>query len=175
MIFVAGLSKSGKTRTLHAAVDGMSDVQHVIASDLLKSAGKTLQPEGLNQVHENQRILLDLLLSIDLDAEQEAIIDGHFIIETGNDAVDVPEWFFERLRPAAIVVVDDPSAAFLARRRGTRFADAPDAVATLRARELDRAEQIAHLLGVPLVSIRSGEIAAMRSAIERFRKAKASH
>ncbi|MDH6297848.1 AAA family ATPase [Agrobacterium fabrum] len=169
MIFVAGLSKSGKTHTLKAAIDGDADVQHVIASDLLKSSGMTLHPTGINQIEENQKVLLDRLLCIQVHPNIRLIIDGHFIIENGSDVVDVPEWFFDRLLPSSIIVVDDPSDAFILRRRDTRFVSSSDALVELRLREFDRASHIAHRLGVPLTRVNSGDTAAMRSAIASAR------
>lgn len=170
MIFVAGLSKSGKTHTLKAAIDGdADDVQHVIASDLLKSSGMTLHPKGINQVEENQKILLDRLLSIQVHPNTRIIIDGHFIIENGSDVVDIPEWFFDRLRPSSIIVVDDPSEAFILRRRHTRFVSSSDTVVELRLRELNRGSHIARRLGVPFARVKSGDTAAMRSAIASVR------
>jgi adenylate kinase len=133
MIFVAGVSRSGKSHTIDAfAAD--RNYLHIRASDLLREAGRPLGPLSRAQAEENQHVLVKLLMEPAKRCFRMTILDGHVMIETTDGPFPLPDWVFDQLRPTSIIcITDDPGAIAERRAEQGRVFD---------RREIERLQQI---------------------------------
>ena len=167
MIFVSGLSKSGKTYTVKLA--GLRDhrLVHVKASAILKASNRPLTSLTSEDVLENQRVLISALKDFRAPPGCLGILDGHTIVETDTGTMVLPDWVFDELGILAFVLVADDLSSIVHRRAGTGLAiDLPEICAR---QELERrqAEHQARRLGVTFVEIKSGDVLALLSAAKR--------
>lgn len=149
IIFVAGLSKSGKsTRSQHAAAQ-LSDLEYISVSKLLALSGGILPVQTFADALFNQRLATDILLQRVANRRHQ-LIDGHALIETSEGPMPVPDRFFEELHPALIVYVHDQPDKLRARRATYGMSQSSHELVALMAMELAACERIAFRQRIPL-------------------------
>ncbi|WP_281033583.1 AAA family ATPase [Mesorhizobium sp. M4A.F.Ca.ET.050.02.1.1] len=165
-VFVAGLSKSGKTtRSMHAA-DRIPELEYVSVSQLLKAAGGILPVITLADGLTNQRIATEALRAYPRSKKNQ-IVDGHALVETLEGPLLVPDWFFDEIAPDLLVHVRDDPEQILARRAlGTNSHTVPE-IAALTAIEQAACELLAARLGIPLLAIHAPTLDEFRRKLER--------
>jgi adenylate kinase len=160
VIGVFGLSGVGKTRMIRAATDGRDTVVHVQASALIKQglADASISSEALRQssgdrMLSNQNVLLAMFEKV-LAAERSKLVifDGHLMIDTDADLIEIPLGVVAGLRPAALVHVEGRPEIISARRREdkerTRPARTEAILAEHQARSRQACCQFAAALGI---------------------------
>ena len=92
MIFVCGVSASGKSSLVRAFTVTNPKFNHVKGSELLQNAGYPIHNLDAGAAEQNQLALLAILHSKKLVAP-ETIFDGHITIETDGAPYIVPSSF----------------------------------------------------------------------------------
>jgi adenylate kinase len=151
-VFVAGLSRSGKTsRTQHAAAN-LRNIDYVSISELLRIAGGIFPVRTLIDGLFNQDRAAKALLAAAISLPHQ-LIDGHALIETAEGPLIVPDWFFDKLAPNLIVYVHDEPEEILSRRPPTTYCNHAAEIAALSVMERAACARIATRLAIPLVSL----------------------
>lgn len=149
IVFVAGLSKSGKSTRSHHAAARLDDLEYVSVSKLLARSGGVLPVRTFTDALLNQRLATDLL-SRGAAVRRHQLIDGHALIETSEGPMPVPDSFFEIVRPDLILYVHDEPDELRMRRVPHGMAQSARELAALMTMEQAVCERIAVRLGIPL-------------------------
>lgn len=151
-VFVAGLSRAGKSsRSQHAATN-LPDVDYVSVSRLLQAAGGVFPVRTFNDGLANQRRAADALRAAQV-TRPHWLIDGHALIETGEGPLIVPDWFFDELAPDLIVYIYDRPEEILSRRPSMTSRNCAAEIAGLVTMERAACERTAARLGIPLITM----------------------
>ena len=151
-VFVAGLSRSGKTsRSQHAAAN-LPDIDYVSVSQLLRAAGGVFPVQTFADALVNQRRAADALQAASVTRPHQ-LIDGHALIETGEGPLFVPDWFFDQLAPDLIVCVYDRPEEILSRRPPMTSRNKAAEIAALSMMERAACERTAARLGIPVITL----------------------
>jgi adenylate kinase len=149
-IFLAGLSRSGKTTRAVYAAEQISEVEYVSVSQLLSTAGCVLPVATLTEGLANQQTAAQTLLS-HVRSRRHQIIDGHALIETLEGPLLVPDKFFEAITPGLLIHIQDHPMRILARR--TPEGGTVEEIATLTQLEQIACKRIAARLGIALLTL----------------------
>ncbi|WP_181184303.1 AAA family ATPase [Prosthecodimorpha hirschii] len=153
-IFVAGLSKSGKSSGARFAAAQRSDLEYVSVSQLLKDSGGILPVVTFADALFNQQKAIHTLLDL-RSIRKHLIIDGHALIETAHGPMIVPDKFFEGLRPDLIIYVESEPSELYARRASLGRLEELDEVIALMAIERAVCFRVAVRQKIPLITINS--------------------
>lgn len=115
MIFVAGVSTSGKTHTLAALAELLPGTIVLSASGLLAGAGRPLRPLTPVQALANQQVLADELER--RGTPRDAILDGHAMVETTEGPLPVPDEWYDMVGLDGFVMVEAAPEVIAERRR----------------------------------------------------------
>lgn len=151
-VFVAGLSRSGKTSRSQYAAASLPDIHYVSVSQLLRSSGGQFPVETLAVGLVNQRLASDALGAISVTGAHQ-LIDGHALIETDEGPLVVPDWFFDELAPDLIIYVRDRPEEIVARRPPMMGRDHIGQIAALTLLEWAICERTAARLGISLIAL----------------------
>ncbi|ESZ12411.1 ATP-binding protein [Mesorhizobium sp. M1148] len=164
-VFVAGLSKSGKTtRSLHAA-EHIPELEYASISQLLRAAGGILPVATLADGLTNQRMAAEALSAYPR-SKRHQIVDGHALVETLEGPLLVPDSFFDEIAPDLLIHILDGPEQILARRvPGANFATTAE-IAALTALEQAACERLAIRLGTPLVALEAPTLDEFRWTLE---------
>ncbi len=157
MIFVSGVSKSGKTYTIQNAVKIAPTFEHVKASKLLKAGNRPLYGLNKEQILENQTALLEALVNLKHPTRNKLVLDGHAVIETFGGATALPDWVFDSLELSGIVVIVAPIEEIVHRRQGTLFEKSEAAVTLIQMMEQEHCSRQSQRLSIPFAIIQSGD------------------
>ena len=157
MIFVSGLSKSGKTQTIRAVISASDLFEHVKASELLDTAGQPTRKLAIEQILGNQVALIDLLANMNRDTRKIQILDGHALIESTGGPVLLPDWVFDRLMLQAIVQIQAEPSLISSRRAGTAMEQGQSNLENLQRLETQHCQYQADRLRIPFMPISHGE------------------
>lgn len=153
-IFVAGLSKSGKsTRSRHAATM-RSDLDYVGVSKLLKNTGGILPVRTIDDALLNQHKATEELQALPRQKPYQ-LIDGHALIETAQGPFIVPDAFFDEVQPSLLVYVEDTPEDLYQRRSLLGMMEMPAELTALAAMERAVCERIAARQSIPLIAMLS--------------------
>jgi adenylate kinase len=164
MIFVGGLSGSGKTHLINNLRIRNRRFRHLSCSDLLKRSGRPTQNIGRKELISNQRYLLEIIRCIADDDEQTCVIDGHAIIAS-RELVLIPRWFFQSLPLIKIIGVEETPSLIIERRTWSAYANTVDRISRLQRAELLRLHQISSELDIDLALVPSEYPAFERAAV----------
>jgi adenylate kinase len=165
-VFVAGLSRSGKTSRSRYAAANLPDVEYVSVSQLLRSAGSVFPVETLAEGLVNQRLAADALKSISA-VRPHRLIDGHALIETGEGPMLVPDWFFDELAPNLLICVSDRPEEILSRRSQAERDRQPAEVAALAAMERAACERVGSRLAIPVIALESPSLEGIAGVLRQ--------
>ncbi|QUS38085.1 hypothetical protein RPMA_03860 [Tardiphaga alba] len=164
IVFVAGLSRSGKTSRSRHAASAIQNVEYVSVSQMLVEAGRDLSVRTIRGALENQESAMGKLSTSPLFGYLHRLIDGHALIETGEGPMLVPDQFFDEIRPQSIISVQDSPELILSRRMETPSASRLQEIAALAVMERAACARTAARLGIPLVEL-------MAPSVEQFTEA----
>ncbi|WP_177232310.1 AAA family ATPase [Methylobacterium gossipiicola] len=166
IIFVAGLSKSGKsTRSQYAAAQ-LAELEYVSVSKLLTLSGGILPVRTFADALFNQQLATELLLRR-VATKRHQIIDGHALIETAEGPIPVPDSFFEWLRPSLMIYIYDQPDEIRMRRVKHGMSHSRRELIALMAMEQAACERVADRQGIPLDILLSPTLERFASAINR--------
>ena len=169
VVAVFGLSGVGKSTTVAqvvAAADGLA--ASVNAGDLIarrRTGGRGadgLRVLGAGEILSNQELLVE-----EVAVERRALgapvllLDGHCVIDNGEELVPVPVGVVERLAVAAVVYLTADSAEMRARRRSDSSRKRPDLDAAELSRQQERGlaacTSYSVELGLPMMVVSAAE------------------
>jgi adenylate kinase len=114
MIFVCGVSGSGKSHITSRLTGAYPEFVHVKGSAILVESGRPIRGLSPADAEKNQLVLHQELLDRNLISALH-ILDGHLTINTTLGMFTVPDWFFEQINVEAVIcILDEP--ARIARR-----------------------------------------------------------
>jgi len=105
IIAVFGLSGVGKSTLINDFIKHSPEWTHLQAGQLIKDELKKvdhdkLRLEGNEAILKNQYLMIDAFWrEIDMKQLSSIIFDGHSIIDTGTDILDIPVDIIRALRP----------------------------------------------------------------------------
>jgi adenylate kinase len=112
-------------------------------------------------VLDNQALLIDAFSKFRAAAAEPIIFDGHSVIDTGDQLLEIPVEVIRAIDPAGIVFVRDEPAAIIARRAGDRTRIRPvrpeNEIEGHQVRAQALCEQYAEDLDVRLTVVRAGD------------------
>jgi adenylate kinase len=167
IVFVCGLSKSGKSSLIESAIKSFPSFRHLRASRLLRRAGRPTELISSSEVMENQSVLVDCLTRESATGANGIILDGHFLIETVEGPVCLPLECLDALPLAAVFMIVADPAEIEQRRCGTSAQISAEEAARRIDTESFQAERLAIYRRIPFAKIRSGNVADLT---ERLRQ-----
>lgn len=159
-VFVAGLSRSGKTSRSQYATANLPSIEYVSVSQLLRATGGVFPVQTYADALINQRRAADALKAT-VFTRPHQLIDGHALIETGEGPLLVPDWFFCELCPDLIIYVHDRPEEILSRRPSMTSCDPVVEIDALNMIERSACERTAARLGISIVTLKA-------PSLERF-------
>lgn len=166
MIFVVGISGSGKTFTLAQLARHCPWVTIVSASGLLTALGRPTRPLTQEQALMNQAVLQAELLCLS-DKLSNVMLDGHATIEAIGGAIPVPDPWYDALPFRGFVHIE-ASPEDISRRRVARgLTWTPDEASSEQATERDVIRRQSDRLGIPLAEFQGGDWRGLRAFAER--------
>lgn len=163
-IFVAGLSKSGKSTRSHHAATVRSDLDYVGVSKLLKETGGILPVQTIDDALLNQSKATEELQALPRQKPIQ-LIDGHALIETAHGPFIVPDAFFDEIRPSLLIYVEDNPEGLYERRSPLGMMEKPAELAALAAMEKAVCERIAARRNIPLLVLWSPSTEAFADSL----------
>jgi len=165
-IFVAGLSKSGKSTRSHHAATLRSDLDYVSVSKLLKDTGGILPVQTIDDALLNQSKATEELQTLPRQKPYQ-LIDGHALIETAHGPFIVPDAFFDEVQPSLLIYVQDNPEDLYKRRSPLGMNEKPAELAALAAMEKAVCERMAARRGIPLIVLHSPSTEAFADSLGR--------
>lgn len=153
-VFVAGLSKSGKTTCSLYATERDGKILYTSVSRVLREAGGIFPVQCLEDAMTNQQLATKTLSSLP-QMKDHQIIDGHALIETSAGPLLVPDHFFDKLAPDLIIHIHESPELIFERRPSCPNAASPLEIAALASMEKSACERIAIRHGISFVSLAS--------------------
>lgn len=176
IVFVCGLSMSGKTSLIKSFVEEFPTFRHVRVSTLLRIAGRPTEALSSQEASLNQEVFLrEVTKQLDVGGA-DTLIDGHLLIETNDKPYLVPIERLGRLPIDGVIAVLENSSALSKRREAARGEPilASEELWSLIALECLQAQKLAALRGVPFEEVISGDIRSFSLAIDRIRLSKSA-
>lgn len=169
IVFVAGIHAVGKS-TACEAISVEFNIPHFTASQIIRAERSSAIPAAsklVTDVEENQRLLLQGISG--LSANGGLLLDGHFTLQRQSDggieaiSADV----FREIQIAAIVVFIDEPAKIAKRMFDRDEVSLPiELIQTHQDAEVAHANDVASMLGVPIVVLSAFDIKGFSSAIK---------
>lgn len=153
-VFVAGLSRSGKTSRAERAAYELPYIDYISVSQILRRAGGIIPVQSVNAGLLNQRIALEYLSAFPVGRPHQ-LIDGHALIETQEGPLIVPDWFFKELSPNLMIYVYDNPYDISLRRTQIAIVNSIAEIDALSAIEKAACSRIADKFGIRLINLES--------------------
>jgi adenylate kinase len=159
IVFVCGLSKSGKSSLIESARKNFPSFRHLRASRLLREAGRPTAPIPSSEVPKNQKVLIERVkLELAMGAN-DIILDGHLLIETIEGPLPIPLECLDALPFHAIFMVVADPAEIEKRRSGTPAQISSEEAARRIDMEYAEAQKLAAYRCIAFAKIQSGNVA----------------
>jgi adenylate kinase len=153
IVFVCGISKSGKTSVIEKAALMSPGWQYLRASRLIGARGGVVEKLEISDVLENQTQLIQSIL--DMPIGSETILDGHLLIETVEGPQLVPDDKIDQLPFSGVVLIEDDILLVVERRREAHLICNADEVSDLMAIERVQARRLARRKKIPMKILNS--------------------
>ena len=176
VIGVVGISGVGKSTLIRRVAD-QSPVAHLQASELIKAeqerlgyAASTSEELRAGPVLSNQALLISgFQNAVNSCSGETVLFDGHVLIDSGFELVEVPESVFAELKCDGIVVLTDDPDEIVRRRSADSARIRPIRLASeildQQHKVVNRARCIARELDIPCTVIDVGEKDALRRMV----------
>lgn len=170
---VFGVSGVGKTWLIAKVTEKHPSILTVRASQLLadslQQSTEVLRTATAADIAGNQdRLVAAFQVFRSKNPDSDIIFDGHVVIDNDVGLVTVPLPIITRLSPAAIAVIIDEPETICTRRNVDTRARPKRTVSDIEKQQaltLDLCRGYAIDLGIPFITVRSGDIAALESYI----------
>lgn len=167
MIFVGGISSSGKTHLLSLCKSLRPSLIILSGSGILREAGRPLRPLTPQLAEENQWVLLQSLRDRGILSTAGAILDGHATIETTEGARAVPDAWYDQARISGMLHVEALPEEIAARRANRGLSWTAKEAAALQVEERTVMNAQASRLDCPFSTVSSSDPNAMLMWIDR--------
>jgi adenylate kinase len=167
IVFVCGLSKSGKSSLIEAAIKNFTSFRHLRASRLLRKAGRPTAPISSSEVTENQNVLVECVKQELITGATDVILDGHFLIETVEGPLPLPLECLDALPLVAVFMIVADPAEVEKRRFGTPAQITSDEAARRIDAEGAHAQRLAAYRKIPFAKIQSGNVADFSEKLQQ--------
>jgi adenylate kinase len=167
IVFVCGLSRSGKSSLIESARKSFPSFRHLRASRLLREAGRPTVPIQSSEVPKNQKVLVQLVKHELAMGASDLILDGHFLIETIDGPVPLPLECLDALPLQAVFMVVADPAEIEKRRSGTAAQISSEEASRLIDMEDAEAQKLAAYRRIAFAKIQTGNVADF---IEKLRQ-----
>jgi adenylate kinase len=178
IIFACGLSKSGKTSLIRNARLEQFGIQHVVASELLKSLGRSTTLLTRRDVVANQKILVQGLLALMSHCNSTILLDGHLLIETEATIEIIPVEELDALPLLGVIQIHEMPSTIFARRVKTPVAKPASEFNRLFKLEAGQASKLASRHDVKRYQLESRDSVRLTEIVielKRARSASARH
>ena len=155
IVFVCGLSQSGKSTLIQSTQLYLPSLRHVRASALLRRAGRPIFPILSKDVLANQDILVREVLTETRDKNANFVLDGHFLIEASDGPYILLPTCLDGLRLDAVFMVLADPVEISERRRETSAQITPREATERIVLETMGAERLADHKKIPFQTIES--------------------
>jgi adenylate kinase len=167
VIAVFGLSGVGKSWMI-SRYAAAANVAHIQASQLMRDAiaaqaTKSVSSEDLlrGPVLDNQKILTDAFDLARASETRPIIFDGHCLVDSGEQLIEIPLAVIRKLQPSRIVLVHAPTVEIAKRREMDTSRQRPirtsEALAAQQSRCVILCTEYAERLGIAFDKVRSGD------------------
>jgi adenylate kinase len=170
LIFVCGLSKSGKSHLVETAIASGAKFRNVKASELLRAAGRPLECIDACLMLANQRVFLESALAVLGHSNEAVVLEGHLVIETTDGPQLVPDTSLDALPISKLILIEDDPNTIAARRRFSELKVDHSEIADLMALERTAAVRFARRHSVELLIMKSENTDSFANAIRGFVK-----
>lgn len=167
MIFVAGVSGSGKTYMLRRLAERRPDILVVSGSRTLSSLGRPLQALTFEEALDNQWVLLEALAARNLIGKALAMLDGHALIETSTGPMTIPDSWYDTAGFTGFIHVEAAPATVARRRAGRSRSRTERDIAELQSLERSELLRQSERMARPYLAARSDEAEAIEAWLER--------
>jgi adenylate kinase len=168
IVFVCGLSKSGKSSLIESALKSFPSFRHLRASRLLRKAGRPTELISSSEVIENQSVLVDCLTREAATEANGIILDGHFLIEAVEGPMALPLECLDPLPLRAVFMVIADPAEIEKRRLGSSAQISSVEAARRIEMECAHAQKLAAYRGVAFAKIQSGNVAEFTEKLRQI-------
>lgn len=119
MIFIGGLSGSGKSTYCKRKTYQDPTWEHVILSSVLQSKNKQINNLSLLAAKKNQKTLTAWAIKNKKIFTAKTLLDGHFTIETNepNGVCIVPSSFFRAINPRLLILTSSTPQEIIRRKK----------------------------------------------------------
>ncbi|PBB45544.1 hypothetical protein CK222_03450 [Mesorhizobium sp. WSM3866] len=166
MIFVGGLSGSGKTSMIRNLVSRIPEYTHIQASAILRSIDRPIEGLTLDEAIENQAALADWIAKLSNVDRKRAILDGHGILIVDDAPLQVPFEFFNAIGLSRIVLITGEPSLILKNRTWPASLSSPEAIALLQEIEAATLRDVSKKLGVDMHGVNSGDLDRLYQVFE---------
>jgi adenylate kinase len=167
IIFVCGLSHSGKTTTIEAADVASIGFRHLRASAVLNSRNRPTLPLRASEVIPNQLVLVESILKDLAEVPGNVVLDGHLLIETVDGPQLVPEAHLDPLPISATILIQATPDEVVRRRLQTPLAISSEEASDFMKLEAIQARRFARRRAVKLFEVQAGEFKLVRQFLSR--------
>ena len=170
VIGVFGISGVGKSWMIGEVAARIAGTLHLQGSALIKQglADPSVSSEELrlargDRVIANQRILIAMFKRLIAALPSSLVLfDGHLLIDTAAQMIEIPQAVIAALRPEFLVHVEAEPPLIAARRHGDTSRKRPtwdiDTLAAHQARSRELCQAYGRRLGIPMEIVGSGDV-----------------
>ena len=168
IVFVCGLSRSGKSHMLEAVLVNCTGVQHLRASELLRASGRPTALISAADALLNQEVFIAAAKAAIERTSDNIIIDGHLMIESADGPQLVPETCFDALPLVGMVVIEAPPTEIVRRHVEIEPALTADEAADRMELERIHARRIARRRNIGFAAVESGDVDHLYDELARM-------
>jgi adenylate kinase len=178
VVAVFGLSGVGKSWMISRYTNA-ANVAHIQASKLMRDAiaaqeAMMVTSEDLRSgpVLNNQNMLTDAFAKVRASEARPIIFDGHCMVDSGEQPIEIPIEVISRLQPSGIILVYAPAAEIVSRRESDTSRQRPARTSSALSAQQDRCVVIctdyADRLGIGFDQVRSGDERVFAQSLGQF-------
>lgn len=167
IIAIFGLSGVGKSTLINHFIKNSPEWAHLQAGQLIKAELKNvdhdkLRLEGNEAILKNQYLMIDAFWKeIDTKQLSKVIFDGHSIIDSGGDILDIPVDVIQALKPKKLLFIKVSPSTIFTRRANDNSRNRPalseEQIEEQQNRALRQVEVYGKSLSVPVEILESPE------------------
>lgn len=165
MIFVCGLSRTGKSTLIERANVTSLGFRHVRVSQLLTSIGRPVAHLSPSDVLLNQVAFVSAAKMLVANESRSIVMDGHLVVESIAGPQIVPEAYLDVLPLAAVVLIQGTPEEISTRRGTSELCLTADEAAELMQIEQIQATRLARRREISLTTLGSSELSGFLNVL----------
>ena len=168
IVFVCGISKSGKTTIIQRASMYARKWEHLRASSLIQAQGGVVSRLSAASFIDNQPLLISAIQASLPQVDKHIVLDGHLSVETEEGPQLVPDREIDRLPIVGVILIEDAVEEVTARRRTLGLWESEEEVADLMGIEKIQARRLARRKVVEFREMGSSEVETFIAVLEEL-------